>query len=135
MELTLGQIVAAKSAIEHLLGLDPAPIARVAYVIVRNARAMEQYVIDYEKARQTLFKLFGEENEEDKIITIKKENLEKFKEEMRTLSETKVDIPIQAITEKDLIECEEKRDGFSVPTSILYTAWFIFNDDHDQCDP
>ena len=129
MELKLRDVANSKAAVESLLALPVAPIAKVAFALARNARHISAALDDFNKAQRALVIELGEPVEDDGGgIRVKKENVAQYTAEIDELLDQVIDLDIRAITEAQLAECEEKRPGFAVPVVALYGAWFMFED-------
>jgi len=123
------RLLNAKLVIEELLQLSPAPTARLAAQIARNARLVNQALRDFDAAHKVMMKPY--QNDAGKI------NLDQLEAKTRTaldaefeeLLDMEIEIDLHPLPITEIEHVEEARPGFEIPVLAFYVADFMFSED------
>ena len=77
---------------------------KFAYEVARNMRKISEELVEYQNLKDKAIFKYGQQNEDGSAsIKVGSEAYEKFLEEMRDYAEISHDVPIQMITQEELL--------------------------------
>lgn len=127
MQITYRNLLNAKSALESLLKISPAPTARLAAQIARNVRLADGLLRDFNTAKELMLKPYRDEK--GKLEELAPEVEETLEREYQELLDTDVAIEIHPLRLSDIEKVEQDRPGFEIPTEVFFNALWMFEDD------
>ena len=100
MKLTLEKIVNSVGQLEALQS-HPLP-AKTSYRIMRLVNKLNTIIKTFSTQRDAIIKELGAENVETKQVSVKPENLEKFKEKINEILSIEEEVDFEPISPEDL---------------------------------
>lgn len=102
MVLTNNEILDGYIGLKEFKQKDITLPVKLSYLLVRNQKLLESYVVDIEKVRLELIHKYGEETENGEY-KIKETHIETFSKELKELLEVENDLSLTTISEKDFV--------------------------------
>lgn len=126
MKLTYKQMLDAERELSGLLQLKPAPTARLASQIARNARLIDAALKDFGVAKNTLLEPYSTNGrfDEDALDTETKDTVYA---EYAELISTEVDVEVHPLKLSDIEAVEQSKPGFEISTATYYVLDWLFD--------
>lgn len=126
MKLTYKQMLDGNQFLGELLQLKPAPTARLAAQIARNARLIEAALKDFTVARDVLLQPHMQDGafNEDALEPDVRATLHAEYEE---LIATEVEVDVHPLRLTDIEAVEKAKPGFEIPTITYYAIGWMFD--------
>lgn len=102
MVLTNNEILESYLGLKEFKQKDITLPVKLSYLLVRNQKLLESYVVDIEKIRLELVHKYGEEAENGEY-KVKQVHIKTFSKELKELLEVENDLSLTTISEKDFI--------------------------------
>ena len=129
MKLTYKQMLDAEKHLGMLIQLKPAPTARLASQIARNARLVGQALPDFYAARDALIApLKDADGKFDEAAMPEKEH-GALVAEYTELLETAVEVEVHPLRISDIEIAEERKPGFEIPGEVYFVMDWMFVDE------
>lgn len=102
MILTNNEILESYLGLKEFKQKDITLPVKLSYLLVRNQKLLESYVVDIEKIRLELVHKYGEEVENGEY-KVKQTHIKTFSKELKELLEVENDLSLTTISEKDFV--------------------------------
>lgn len=128
MKLSYKQMLDADKYLGMLIQLKPAPTARLASQIARNARLVGQALTDFYAARDALIAPFKDSDGKLDEAAMPKAEHDALVAEYIELLETEVEADFHPLRISDIEIAEERKPGFEIPGEAYFVMDWMFTE-------
>ena len=118
--LQLGKLVQSVQSLKQLMQKEFK--SSLAFDIMSIGRQIQPFLDDFEKVKNELFKKFGAEDPQTRVMLVKEENNEIFNKEWNDLLKKEITVDFNKINRKDLKEVSIK------PGLLMELEWMFTSD-------
>lgn len=129
MKLTYKKMLDAEKHLGMLIQLKPAPTARLASQIARNARLVGQTLQDFYAAREGLLAPHKDAEGKFNEAAMPEGEHGVLIAEYTELLETEVDVDVHPLSIAEIESVEERKPGFEIPGEVYFIIDWMFVDE------